>query len=358
MDNHTLPARPRFFVGRSDRLIARLKEMLWAWRFAQQANGQLVYFWVPLPERVGEERKNYKPGHILDLPKFYAGGGGDHLLFLEDLINFPHDAIDLGGQEFEHCRAEGFDRARFTDTSDVFLYRAKKSERFAGFRMDDEPEQGYMRLREVRKLFASLPPNPIIERVLNTFFERNEISDGKFAAIHVRRGDCYDQLRQELLDEDVDRTKLFITHLMIRTAPLEFYRPFIEKLIQDDIKIVFTSDTPDVIEEFRNEFGRKHFIDLSNVVMKIPIQKAFLDFLILTKARTIVGTGSNFGQFASQLSGRISINVALTGEVKGLEDEFFKHVVAGHDIKREMVNMAIDTLRKKYERRDPKIRKF
>lgn len=320
---------PKFFVGRSDRLIARLKDFLWAWRFADQVGGQLFYLWPQLPERYGEECEGYSPGKIFDLLEFYRTGGADRLVFVEcDRIALPEKGIALDTPEFEQSRAHGFDRDFFRSSDAAFVQRGSADARFSAFWFSDEPDTGRHRLADVRRLFPQLPIHPKLVQVMDAFKARNGIEEGNYGAVHVRRGDCYTMIQNALCEGDrAEHLELFVKHFVVRTAPTEFYRPEVEKMIAAGQKMIFTSDTPGVIDEFRKAFGAKHFIDLGMLRAPSMIEKAFADFLMLYGANELVGTGSNFARFAAQLRGAPFVNVCVTGEFEVARTAFERDVV-------------------------------
>lgn len=323
LNSRSATARPTLVIARSDRLMARLKAMLIAWRFIDQVDGRLVMLWPKLPKRYAEENVGYSPANIFDLPKFYAEGGADRLCFVEQSMRQSEvDGISLEGAEFEGCLASGFDRSRFEGSSEIFLPRRKGRYLFS-----DELANPWVLLEQGRALFAQLPIHPRIAEARERFFEATGLEPGNYKAVHVRRGDVYTMLADALAPDNIDgldeaRLRLLLGHLIVRTAPFDFYRDWVADTIAQGRKIVFTSDTPGAISAFHSEFGAEHFIALDRFRMPLIIQKAFFDFLVLKDASHLVGTASNFSQFAAELGSKEFVNVAGTGPFESVAREF------------------------------------
>jgi hypothetical protein len=82
------------------------------------------------------------------------------------------------------------------------------------------------------------------------------------------------------------------------------------------LKILFTSDSPETLGHFSEKFGPKHFIDINRFARaRYPIQKAFLDFNMMIGGTKIISTGSTYATFAAMLGGSPLISVAMTGSV-------------------------------------------
>lgn len=303
-------------------MVARLKCVYYAWRFIDRVDGQLFVIWPKLPERYSEENVGYSPSQIFDLSNFYAAGGADRIQFLEGQCLFPESAVGLDGPAFAHRRPGSFELSDFADTDIVLSHRNRINYTYSDETADSPKVTG-----RVTELFRSLPIHPEIERVKEAFFERNGLTPKGYDAVHVRRGDVFDMWRAEMPSllastTTPERLNLIIGHYISRTAPLQFYHPAISEIVKAGRKIIFTSDTPEIITHFRREFGPEYFIDLSGLKMRNDIQKAFLDFLILADAGTIVGTSSNFSSFPAELGGATFVNVSGSGTEDSLVKSF------------------------------------
>jgi hypothetical protein len=332
--------KPKLFIGRSDRLIARLRSLLYAWRFIDQINGQLFVKWTTLPERYGDEALHYSPFHIFDLMKFSAEGGSDRLQFLQTNAPFPDDSIRLDDAKSASSWKSGFDRSTFATDYPISALRGTAKLRFS-----DEPGDNAYIFAGIQHLFRQLPVHPRILQSKEAFYARTDLEPGLFDAIHVRRGDVFDMLDAELPgwpsgNLSDDRFDLLIGHYVGRTSPFEFYLPAVRKALAGGRKIIFSSDSPEVIDQFRSEFGPSSFIDLSKAKMKYPIQKAFLDFLILCDANTLIGTSSNFSMMPAELGGTNLINVAGLGAFDIVEQHFHDRFLCGPQLSHDTVTEA------------------
>src|SRR5690348_16880759 len=98
MDSHPqfTGDRPIFFMKRSDRLIARLKHLLYGIRFSAQVDGQMVMVWTPLPRWFQQfDSRDYHLNLIFDIREHYARGGGRNLIFFDSVTRFPPDLLSL-----------------------------------------------------------------------------------------------------------------------------------------------------------------------------------------------------------------------------------------------------------------------
>jgi hypothetical protein len=327
--------RTTIIVKRSDRLIARLKQALYAWRFADQVQGRVVVMWPPPPATqfhlYGPE---YSPSRLFDLRRFYADGGADSLVFLEGSTPFPppEERRSLQDAEFASMRPNKFDR-------DFFLREAPLlHEIFAPiFVFKDEPRgreySEHMR-RTLRNVYQRLPLDPLIKRTLDRIKE--SFGDG-YVVVHVRRGDVMEMLRVELprLANGVlqpDRLALILAHYVTRTALDEFYYPEIDAAIKSKRRIVYFSDTPGTISHFTEKFGARHFYDGERIRGRYPIQKAFTDFNLMIGAEKIISTASNFASLAAVLGTGESVNVAAIGTLDRLEQHLHEAYLSNVDI--------------------------
>ena len=313
--------RPLLYCRRGDRLVSRLKMMLYGWRFIDQVGGQLVMLWPALDPRYGAERDGYRPGMIFDLDRWEAGGGGERLRFVETEEPLPRDTTVLDGPAMAERVKAGFDRAMFAGGG-----RFRKRG-FDKFRFADEPADWAHRIAGMRDLFRSLPVHPDVLAARDAFYAAQGLVPGGFDAVHVRHGDVYGMLAAELPgwatgELTPQRLDQLLGHVVNRTAPFDFYWPAIDALVAQGRRIVFTSDTPETIAPFRARYGAGAFVDLSALSMAVVIQKAFADFLVLMDAGQVVGTSSNFSSLPGQIGGGRFVNVASTGPFASVEAAF------------------------------------
>jgi hypothetical protein len=319
--------RPIFFMKRSDRLIARLKHLLYGIRFAKQVDGQMIMVWTPLPAWFQQfDSRDYHINLIFDIRGHYASGGGRNLIFFDSVTPFPSDVVSLQGAQFDAMRPSGFDRAHFSQSGRVFY-----SGIYYGFQFEDEKKSQAALDDEVRDIYRSIPLDPVVSRILAT--AKTKMDAAEYAVLHVRKGDVGEMLKRDLPrlavgDLDQKALRLTLSHYVSRTAPFDFYYPEIEKCIQRGQKIVFTSDSPETIGHFAKKFGPKHFIDINKFVRaRFPIQKAFLDFNMIIGGSRVISTGSTYAAFAAKLGGAELVSVAMSGRLDRLVDFLFEEYV-------------------------------
>ena len=306
--------RPTFYVQRTDRLIARMKHILYACRFARQVGGLVVALW-PEPSARSKlfDGDDYSPRYIFDLDTFEAAGGRDWLCFLQTNARLPTEAPSLAGPDFAAFRNNRFHRESFAADGLVFADSKLMNYHFVG--EDPRPPQVAAELREI---FASIPLHPDLSRRLARF---KEDLGGRYTCVHFRAGDVYLMNREDLpkLAQGAltpQRLTVLMGHFVVRTAPLELYAKPIEDAIEAGEKIVFASDSPDYISKFKDAFGSRHFVDLAAYTTDHPIQKAMFDFLVLMGSRQILGTRSNYASLAAALGGGGHVTVSAAGVTK------------------------------------------
>jgi hypothetical protein len=313
-------SRPIFFIKRGDRLIARLKHLFYAWRFAQQVDGLVIMAWPDeLPEFWHQfDGPMYSVSLIFDLREFYARGGADSVVFMGERKGTPPwrwDGPSLYDAEYEAMRFNRFPRDMFARDGLVFY-----EPRLMRFQLEDERKPSAVIQRELGVLFNRIPPTPPIQRAIEQ--ARARLANSSYVGLHVRRGDTFEQLRRELpgfFDGATtrERVEFLMGHFLVRTAPFELYEPAVRRAIEEKKKIAYFSDSPETIDWFRKKFGATHFMDMSKLQLRIPIQKAFLDFAILKDSERIVSTRSNYASFGAELSGaeRVIVSADDTAEM-------------------------------------------
>jgi hypothetical protein len=153
-------------------------------------------------------------------------------------------------------------------------------------------------------------------------------------ALHVRRGDIPVLLRnasEELLNGHISEvvTK-YVAACVGYTAPLHFYDGPVAAAIKAGRKIVFFSDTPETLAYFQNKFGQADLVDGTKLARpaRQPVQRAFIDFNLIIGADAVIGTGSSFAVFATELSGAPYHSVARKGPLSDFERYFFDEIYA------------------------------
>jgi len=295
-------AKPLFFVKRGDRLIARLKHLLYAWRFAREAGGRVIMIWPGLPGFWHQfDGSNYSPSLIFDLGELYRRGGSDDLVFVDGQWQFPIDGKTLRAPEYDAMRNNRFERDVFKEPGLVFY-----EPNLMPYCFKDEKLLRPTLNAQISALYRALPLTLGVRRPLEA--ARKALGADGYAALHVRRGDIYEMLRRELpaiADAPLSEAafKRLMGHYVVRTAPLEMYLPHVERAVASGRKIAFFSDSPETFAWFAQRLGARHFVDGKTFVAEQPLQKAMLDFAVMTDAAQIISTRSNYGALAADIGG-------------------------------------------------------
>jgi len=327
----TPPDHPLFFVRRSDGLIARCSAFLHMWRFARQVGGQTFVLWD-----TGTRASDASWSHdgvvsnlLWDLPSFYATGGARELVF-SDYRGSPRGTLrQLAEPEFAAGGPAGYRREDFVGGPFTFLEKSPQKYRF-----HDETKQAAV--DHVAELWRMLPLNLAVQRALHE--ARRQIGGAPYAAVHVRRGDIIGVLRHALpglaagvMDE---RTHRYFYHLCGRTAPLHSYFPLADEQLALGRRIVFFSDTPELAGAFLDRYGPDRVIDGTTLSPPglLPIQRAMIDFQLITRARAVISTSTGYSLFAAEI-GSIPHRIATQyATVDDLTRYVFDDVLQGEAI--------------------------
>ena len=318
--------RPVFIVRRGDRLSARIKSLLFAWRFSNEVGGQLIFCWFPRDRSIygALPPEPYTANLIWNLPQFYAERGFEELIFLDGEYRRDDPLPSLSGSEFDAVRPDAFNRTDFEGRRLTFLESGHMAFRFAGD--TDELVHG-----QLRTLFARLPLEPRVEAVLARAQE--ELGEQPYVALHVRRGDVLSLMRVALPELQAghasDIVLRYTRAVAGYTAPLDWYDPYVETALQAGEKLVFFSDSPETFEHFERRHGRRKIIKAATLArgLKIPLQQAFVEFLLIKQAARVIGTKSSFAGFAATLGGGSISNVHERGDALALERYLFDEVL-------------------------------
>jgi hypothetical protein len=330
---------PVFVVRRGDRLMARIKHVLYGWRFAKQVGGRVVVLWPPAGKTSHLDGKNYSPSLIFDMSRMAQDRDTRDLRFLETAELLPPKGRSLEDDEFAAMRHNRFERDLFKQSGLAFFEGSLIRYSFA-----DEKLRRPQMNAEISRLFNLLPLHPQVASVMEKI--RADLDGKKFVGLHARGGDVFEMLRDDLpglVDNSLsdDRLKIIIHHYVVRTAPRDFYVPWIDQAIGEGMKIVFSSDTPQQIEWFKQRFGADHFIDLADYTAEFPIQKALVDFITLTRGARLLGTRSNFSSLASEIGGIENVIVAAAAN-NGMAESDAIQLYFDQAVARFLANVQLD----------------
>lgn len=310
--------QPTFYFLNPSRLVGRLIHFFHGLRFSKQVDGKFVTIWLApnMHSARFDDPPSYLLHNIFDLEK-YRDELGDDLVVCHG-SQFPRERWpNLDGPEFAHMRPSNYDRSFFGGGVEAY------SVRYGSFQFSDEKKSSGQLLSEANALFRAMPHTVAVQEALKEAMDR--LGTDSFTAIHVRRSDV-GVVTQKALESfsrgemTPEKFRFIVNNFVVRVAPPEAYFPEIAAAIAAKRKIVFTGDVPNAISPFEKQFGAEHFVDLATLVKaEFPIQKAFCDFWILTKADKVVSTGSMFARQATNLGNSKLINVILSASVEEVE---------------------------------------
>ncbi len=151
-------ACPTFYLRRGDRLIARIKHVLYGWRFARQAGGKAVVMWPPPGSWRQFDSMEYSPSLIFNLEEMALDATISDLSFVETSESLPKQRRSLRDPEFATMRNNNFDREYFKRDALVF-----HEDSLMQYRFSDEQRSSAVFDAELSLLFHSLKLHPAVE---------------------------------------------------------------------------------------------------------------------------------------------------------------------------------------------------
>lgn len=341
--------QPTFYLVNPAGLIGRLMHLFHGLRFARQVGGKFVTIWAqPIEVRSAfDDPPSYLLQNIFELEKYRAEVSEDLVVF-NGSRNPEATWLDLEGPTFENMRPDNFDKSYFDRSIEAH------SIHYRYHQFSDENKSNAKLQAEVNELFRSMPYTNEVQEALKKAHGR--LGEDSFVAIHVRRSDVAVELqralrkfvRDEIVSAEFRNT---VNTFVGRVAPPEAYFPEIAAAIAAKRKIVFSADVPGAIVPFEKHFGAEHFVDLATLVTATyPIQKAFCDFCILTKADAIVSTASWFARTAAAFGDARFTNVNMFISVEELERFAVDHLTPELAGERKMRDTLLLEISKFYER--------
>ena len=341
-------ARPVFITRRGDRLAARIKNVLYAWRFARQVDGQTIISWLPRDRSFYGvlASEAYNPILLWDLPRFYAEGGLRELVFMEGPYRGDPSRRALAGPDFAENRPNAFKRDQFLGRPEVF-----EDTDHVVYQFDGETRHAVE--EEVRQLYRRLP---LSQEVGDTVGHAKKIiGQGEYVCLHLRRGDIPSVLRaarEEMKAGVVSNVaKVYAVHAALRTAPFAFYHAAVEEALSIGQKIVFFSDSPDTFRHFALRYGPASFVDGTKFALaaKTDVQKAFVDFNLIAGARDVIGTSTGYSSIATLIGGGRLLTVTAAGSLDAFTQYFFDEVLEGEALPSSVRDELISAFRPRYE---------
>ena len=278
-------------AGRFDRLGARLKNMLCAWRFARRAEGSTIVLWNHVNHVTGDP-SSYDPGTIFDLDTI------DHFNDLKlfeniDAVNQLYGwRIDVDAQF--STRRKSDDSIILQAMRDDFIIVYLETRQIVW--PNDSPAQHEA---DMRALFRELPLNRAVSDAINAVTDRIAINEA--IAVHIRRGDIISNLFlpiEKFVDNNV------AVNFAARYVPLDGYISAIEALGPARPLVCF-SDDPQIKIIFGDRYRHK-LLFIDSVLDEFDLselQRSFVEFVLISRCNTVLGGGSQFCRLAAILGG-------------------------------------------------------
>jgi hypothetical protein len=285
---------------RGDRLTSRLEGLIASWRMARGLGRHLVFTW---PKPFAHEEADYLASSIFDLEGM-AGSPESHDLKILEQRGVPRQgALDL---RTEAGWPDALDRKKLAEWPAHIFVNARHDMEFKG----EDPEQVR---RERKELFKLLRTQPVVTENLERAMDW--IGPKPFTAVHIRRGDLMTKLGKSLtrfrawppeaptdtpeFAAMAEELRIGLFHFTMRVAPLESYAKAARQSPPAERILVF-SDSDAVALEFQQSLPEREVLRADSFAAPLnEIQRAWLDVLLMMRARKIIGTGSSFSNFAS-----------------------------------------------------------
>lgn len=310
-------SKPIVVSYRRDRLGARLWFYLHAWRLARKLGRNVVlYWWNPTSEFEKEYGSDYCLSNIINLEAFYRGNVMRDCYFIAGSPITRRIALDAHpkflGMRSDRLRLEAF------EDFDEDIYVRHKIVRLRG----DTDETVNAELRELGKLF---PPSRVIGRHLRNVCEW--IGSKSYIAVHIRRGDVVDTVNKIIsrvpadIEDQLSRGSQeaiefqnyaiqWLKYFTLRVAGLGQYKEALMELCDPSLPILVFGDSPEIAKIFADIMDAGSVRLISDYQSDIlPMQRAYLEMLLLSKSKCILTTDSAFSRVAAVLGDSQIVNV-------------------------------------------------
>ncbi len=331
--NSQRPGEAFLVCSRKDGMGARLANMLWTWRLAQRVQARTLVFWPPMDTYYGQATA---AGELLDVYVMASSPMRDEV-----------QIIDARPADYFGVTPINLDPAVVCDPADFLVRPGDRPSKaptpviqtaVGPFLMADEAKSDAV--AQAQALFARLP---LRNNIRNAFKAANIAHGfGGMVAVHVRRGDIIDVLRNacaELTPEGrqsgsvIDR---YTEHFFRCCAPVETYKRLMSPYVKKGYDILFFSDSPEMAAPFKEWLGDRLILANDIATPKFTgLQRALFELLIMSLCPTIIGTKSIFGNLAALIRGADFIDARR----HSTPDEFvlaYRQAVGFTDLDREV----------------------
>lgn len=310
------------YCHRPDRLGARLKNFLYAIRFSKSINASLVVNWSPTAV-----------GLSLDADKRRSIDHDAYCFY--DL--FDKTKLGLAFPEISVTRLDNIEMRNLCRQMKAVPISEKPDLESSCFQNEVNYPIFYdstnprlldnVHEESVEYYFKLLPLHFTVNEALADVTRQLELPQA--LCLHVRRGDLMSvsEIGHALkIDPDNNQLRLSLlnaaNHFLRRYAPYEAYRTAINHS-GDGTRLIVMSDDEEIKRQFARDYGERCF-DYKSILDQhhlTPQQRDFVEFLLIAKSGTIIGTESAFVDFPATLGGKKVINVLAFIDVQHFIDD-------------------------------------
>lgn len=293
----------RILCQRGDGIGGRLLTLLWTLRFAAKVNAGVLMFWPSLDLFSYE---GAAAGDIFDLYRLASPPVRNRLQIVDgDCRKY------LRRKSLILNRKERYDPAAFVVPFDMDPARQKLPVILGHW---EGPllafgESRKAALAEVPSLFAQLPIRADLMGEVDRVAAEHRLSD--MVAVHVRRGEIVQNLREAVsrfrpndpsshvvLDE---RIGTFVRRCM----SVDNFADSIREVVEQGRQILVFSDEASAPRDLANALGTSKVLSVASLVRDgfSPLQQAFVEAVLMSRCRSIVGARSAYSGLAHVIGG-------------------------------------------------------
>ena len=308
----------RILCQRGDGMGCRLLTLLWTLRLAGKVDAGVLMFWPRLDLL---SRDGSAAGEIFDLYRLASPP------FLGRL-----QIVDGDCRGYFRCkplilkRKERYDPAALVVPVDVDPAQEELPVVFGHW---DGPllvpgESQEAALAEAPALFATLPLRADLMGQIDRIAARTPLSD--MVAVHVRRGDIMQNLRQAVselqVNEPTSRDLLDerIGTFTRRCMSVNNFADAVRNVVDQGRRILVFSDDASAPRDLANVLGASNVLSAASLIDGglTPLQQAFVEVVLMSKCRGIVGARSAYSRLANVIGA--NAYVALGKRWRSAED--------------------------------------
>lgn len=329
--------RGTLFLYRQDRLISRIRHLMYGWRFGRKVGINTVMLWLPTSKKyIPDDGHDFDVNSLFDVYALHSNPAFDDLSLvyganpIRSDLPVVKDVLTLDPtRSAETARAELFRHGRHFISNDL-----------VGYLFENEKRADV--LSDLGGLFKSLPIHEKLSDRLHVL--NKELGGQPYTIVHIRRGDVIRVLRNNIVRNLVGHDDML--QLLKRTAPLELYVRAATGSDFESGPLVVSSDDPDIAAQFKQKMGNRDCRSLSDIeFFGSKIQKDFFDFLVFVGAKKIIGTrASTYGKYASIFGKSTFVDVEFKPTPEQLATFFDEEVAFDLPVSREILERTKATL--------------